>query len=333
LRPRLHTAAVFAAALLLQGTAAQGQLARELGLLPPDPVEARAPVLPTESGFALAQLRNERVLDARITTRFQIKRMFHEKGIRYPAAEIFVRIFKRERALELWVRSEGSDRFELLKTYPICALAGELGPKRRQGDSQVPEGFYSVDFFNPQSDYHLSLHINYPNQHDRSNGAQGLNLGGDIYIHGGCNSDGCLAVTDDGIKELYWIAVEARAVGQQRIPVHIFPARLDDRDMTTLKRAFADRPALTAFWESLQPGYAFFEEHRRLPVVVVDAGGKYRVNGAAVAGPAPLGTPAGGSAADAAAATVAPPARTTAPAPAPAAPGARRPLGTSVGGG
>ena len=152
---------------------------------------------------------------------------FHEKELD-PAAEAFIRIYKRERTLELWVRAEGSDRFELLNNYDICALAGELGPKRQQGDSQVPEGFYAIDFFNPESDYFLSLHVDYPNVRDRSMAQGDLNLGGDIYIHGGCNSDGCLAVTDEGIMELYWMAVEARSAGQQTIPVHIFPARLDD---------------------------------------------------------------------------------------------------------
>jgi hypothetical protein len=107
-------------------------------------------------------------------------------------------------------------------------MAGELGPKRKQGDNQTPEGFYAISYFNPRSDFHLSLHIDYPNRRDRAAGADGVKLGGDIFIHGGCLSEGCLAITDEGIRELYWLAVEARSVGQRRIPVHIFPARLGD---------------------------------------------------------------------------------------------------------
>lgn len=292
-RRHLQRAALIGSTLLA-GTAASGhaQLARELGLLPSDSAAAmlRAAVLPTEAGFALEQLRNERVLDARIATRFNIKRLFHERRLRYPAAEVFLRIFKREHALELWVRPTGSEQFALLKTYAICALAGELGPKTRQGDSQVPEGFYSVDSFNPTSDYHLSLHLNYPNQHDRLTSAA-ADLGGDIFIHGGCNSEGCLALTDDGIKELYWVAVEARAVGQQRIPVHIFPARLETGDLTALQTAFSSRPELGRFWATLKPAYDFFEQNRRLPAVTVSARGDYLVNGAAATHALPLGSP------------------------------------------
>jgi murein L,D-transpeptidase YafK len=277
--------------VLLGGTASptDAQLARELGLLPDSIAAARGPMLPTGSSFALSQMRNQRVLDARIATRFNIKRLFEQRGIRYPAAEMFIRIFKRERTLELWVRADGNPSFELLKNYDICALAGELGPKRQQGDSQVPEGFYAVDSFNPESDYHLSLHVDYPNVRDRTIGG-GSNLGGDIYIHGGCNSDGCLAVTDEGIMELYWLAVEARAAGQQRIPVHIFPARLETEELQRLQRVFADAPELGTFWATLKPGYEFFEESRRLPAIMVDGRGDYVLMGAAANASVPVGS-------------------------------------------
>ncbi|HEX2165826.1 MAG TPA: L,D-transpeptidase family protein [Longimicrobiales bacterium] len=258
----------------------QAQLAREQRPLGEPAAPLGSPALPTETEFALSQMQNQRVLDARIATRFNIKRLFEERGIRYPAAEMFIRIFKRERTLELWVRSDENPSFQLLKKYDICALAGELGPKRQQGDSQVPEGFYAVDFFNPQSDYHLSLHVDYPNVKDRS-AADGINLGGDIYIHGGCNSDGCLAVTDEGIMELYWMAVEARAAGQERIPVHIFPARLEADELQRLQRAFANDPALGTFWSTLKPGYDFFEQNQRIPAIKVDGNGDYVLVGEA----------------------------------------------------
>lgn len=284
--------ACWAALVLLAGMGgrAEAQLARELGLVPDSTAPVpRMALLPTESEFALSQMRNPRVLDARIATRFRIKQLFEERAIRYPAAEMFIRIFKRERTLELWVRPEGEPAFKLLKNYDICALAGGLGPKQRQGDSQVPEGFYAIDFFNPQSDYHLSLHVDYPNVRDRMGGQEGISLGGDIYIHGGCSSDGCLAVTDEGIMELYWIAVEARAVGQQRIPVHIFPARLETEDLQQLQRAFDSEPELGAFWATLKPGYDFFEQNRRLPAVMVDGIGSYVVTGEAANASVPVG--------------------------------------------
>jgi murein L,D-transpeptidase YafK len=274
---------------------AEAQLAREPGPVLGTPAAVLGTpaallgtaVLPTESEFALSQLRNQRVLDARVATRFNLKRHFQERGIRYPAAEMFIRIFKRERTLELWVRPEDGAGFELLKNYDICALAGELGPKREQGDSQVPEGFYAIDFFNPQSDYLLSLHVDYPNVKDRSTGGD-VSLGGDIFIHGGCNSDGCLALTDDGIMELYWMAVEARAAGQERIPVHIFPARLDAAELERLQRVFAEEPELGSFWATLKPGYEFFEQNRRIPAVMVDGAGDYVVVGEAANASVPV---------------------------------------------
>jgi hypothetical protein len=296
------------ALVLVSHATANAQLAREMTSPPRDttPSVVRWPLLPTESGFAVDQMRYDRVLDARIATRFTIKRLFHERGIRYPAAEIFLRIFKRERSLELWVRPEGQERYELLKSYPVCALAGGLGPKRRQGDNQVPEGFYNIDFFNPISDYHLSLHLDYPNRHDRVAGAEASNLGGDIYIHGGCASAGCMALTDEGIKELYWVAVEARAVGQSRIPVHIFPARLEDQDVERLERSFRAQPELLHFWRTLKPAYDFFQTTHRVPAVAVDLAGTYRLGGVADSQPqltpvngtkrkVPLGAPAGPS--------------------------------------
>jgi hypothetical protein len=243
--------------------------------------------------FTLTQLQYERVKEARLQMRYGIKKLFRERGVSYPAVEAYVRIFKRERQLELWVRPSVNDAYTLLRTYDICALSGELGPKRKQGDGQVPEGFYSIDNFNPYSDYHLSLHINYPNRSDALMGKQ-LDPGGNIFIHGGCNSIGCLALTDEGIKELYWIAVETRANGQKKIPVDIFPARLGDTDFANLTKVFSANTSLVAFWRSLKPAYDYFEANHRLPRVRIDNTGRYVVNDVVPpAGPAPLGRPLG----------------------------------------
>jgi murein L,D-transpeptidase YafK len=308
-RQLLTTCTLFILLAAMRPAPGAAQLARELGLLPPDAAVPVLALLPTESSFALEQLRHERVRRARLSARHDLQLQFHARGISYPAAEIFMRVFKRERALELWVRAEGRTEFELLKTYHICAMAGSLGPKRRQGDNQTPEGFYYINFFNPRSDFFLSLHVDYPNARDRAAGLEGISLGGDIYIHGGCSSEGCLAVTDAGIKELYWLSVEARSMGQRRIPVHIFPARLADQDLEILLRAFSEQPDLGRFWQTLKPGYDYFEEHRRPPVMAVNGRGEYVLAGDSVwpdPGPSrpgepvrpaerrPLGTPVGG---------------------------------------
>jgi murein L,D-transpeptidase YafK len=256
-----------------------------IGLLSKESSAERA-VNPLDADFARSQLRHPRVLDARINARYGIKQLYRERGIPYPAAEVFMRVFKRERVLELWVRPAGEDRFALLKEYRICALAGEIGPKRKQGDNQTPEGFYEIDSFNPNSEYLLSLHVNYPNDSDRALGYRDA-LGGAIFIHGGCKTIGCIAVTDDAIEELYWIAVEARAAGQEHIPLHIFPARLTDDEMKLLGGKFGNRKDLLAFWQSLRPGYEYFERTRTLPRIGIDGSGRYRMpaaeNGAASA--------------------------------------------------
>ena len=186
-------------------------------------------------------------------------------------------MFKREQTVELWVSGAGNDTFELLKEYRVCASSGTAGPKRQQGDDQVPEGFYRIERFNPLSNYHLSLGVSYPNQADKILGVKGR-LGGDIFIHGNCVTIGCVPITDEGIKELYVIAVEARSAGQSSIPVHIFPTKLTDKGLKRLQREYVESKLLE-FWMSLKPGYEFFEKNRRLPIVTVDKLGRYEIKG------------------------------------------------------
>jgi murein L,D-transpeptidase YafK len=281
MKPRTHfwSGMAYCALLLLGATThASAQAATALHLVSSEPSgSSRSGFVVTEAAFAREQLQYSRVRKAQLAARPTINRLFEEKNIRHPAAEVFVRVFKRERVLEVWVRPTDQPRFQLLKTYGICALAGRPGPKVRQGDEQVPEGFYYIDLFNPLSEYHLSLRINYPNARDEA-ANEGNRLGGDIFIHGGCKSAGCLAITNGGIEELYWLAVEARSVGQQAIPVHIFPARLGSDELRRMKDVFSDQPQLVDFWKTLQPGYDYFEKNRRVPQMLVDAKGTYRLS-------------------------------------------------------
>jgi murein L,D-transpeptidase YafK len=229
--------------------------------------------------FRNSQLENQRVLAASVETKFELKAEFRRRGIPYPAADIYLRAFKREHELEVWVRPLPGDPFILLKKYAICSISGTAGPKRAQGDEQTPEGFYRIDDFNPWSGYHLSLHINYPNDADVLRLGTKTPLGGDIFIHGGCKTIGCLPITDEAIKELYWLSVEARTRGQD-IPVHIFPARLNEASLAQYRRVFGEEPELLAFWRDLKRGYDYFEEMRQLPRIVVDPLGRYRVDAA-----------------------------------------------------
>jgi murein L,D-transpeptidase YafK len=201
--------------------------------------------------FKDEQRRFTRVRAAMREKEAAIRELFRRTELPYPPREIFIRIFKHERVLELWVRSARENRLERLKEYPICAVSGQLGPKRQQGDGQIPEGFYFINGFNPVSNFHLSLRINYPNESDRILGVRG-HLGGDIFIHGDCVTIGCVPITDDGIKEVYLMAFEARSAGQTRIPVHIFPTRLDERGLRQLQKDFADQPGLSIADRGLQ---------------------------------------------------------------------------------
>ena len=130
-----------------------------------------------------------------------LMKQFEEKKLAWPAKYLYIRSFKYDSQLEVWVRQTLSEPFKLFKTYKVCALAGTLGPKRLAGDYQVPEGFYYINEFNPRSNYHLSLGLNYPNASDKML-SDSLQPGGDIYIHGSCETTGCIPITDTPIEEL-----------------------------------------------------------------------------------------------------------------------------------
>lgn len=140
---------------------------------------------------------------------------------------LFIRAYKQEQELEVWIKKIEGQYWQLLTIYPFSAFSGELGPKRKEGDRQIPEGFYYITHFNPQSKFHLSLRLNYPNEYDLI-WADKEQPGSDIYIHGGEQTVGCIPITDDKIKELYILAWEAQKNGQPKIEVHIFPTRMTE---------------------------------------------------------------------------------------------------------
>ena len=184
-----------------------------------------------------------------------------------PGAAAFLRGFKEERELELWLQTtQGWERF---RNYPVAALSGRLGPKLREGDGQTPEGFYAVkpSRMNANSKYHLAMNIGYPNAWD----IQHQRTGSYIMIHGSNVSIGCLAMTDPVIEELYLIVDAALAAGQPEVPVHLFPAR-----MTNERMKAAESEPDVSFWKELQPVYDAFEATHQPPAVMV-VGGVYRV--------------------------------------------------------
>lgn len=174
-----------------------------------------------------------------------------------PGQAMLIRIFKEESQLEVWRRvADGS--FVLFTTYPVCRWSGVLGPKLQEGDRQAPEGFYAVSpgMLNPKSALYLSFNTGFPNKYDRALGRTGTNL----MVHGGCSSAGCYAMTDDQIKEIYAMARESFAGGNQNFQLQMFPFRMSAENMGR----FADNPNVE-FWTNIKEGYDLFEATRRTP--------------------------------------------------------------------
>lgn len=175
-------------------------------------------------------------------------------GIATEATTLFLRAFKQEQILEVWAKNKKDILFKKLFTYDFCAFSGDLGPKRMEGDLQIPEGVYYINRFNPQSKFHLSLGLNYPNASDIQLGHP-TKVGSDIFIHGGCATVGCIAITDDKIKELYILADLAKRNGQVKIPCHIFPFPLTTENIQQYAKTY---PKQVGFWTSLQVVYQKF---------------------------------------------------------------------------
>lgn len=204
-----------------------------------------------------------------------LKRQFAARNLKWPAKYVYIRSFKYDSELEVWVRNSLTEEFKLFKTYKVCALAGTVGPKRMQGDFQVPEGVYYINEFNPNSAFHLSLGLSYPNASDKIL-SDSLQPGGDIYIHGSCVTTGCIPITNPQIEELYILASYAKSAGQDFIPVHIFPVRFNVlRSKYYLERQVQNDPELQRFEARLKQVFDYFETTKQLPVVGVDARGDY----------------------------------------------------------
>ena len=212
-----------------------------------------------------------------------LKSEFKKKNIAWPPTEMYVRSFKFDRQLEVWVKSKPSDHFVLFKLYKVCTQSGSMGPKRMEGDFQVPEGFYYINEFNPNSNYHLALGLNYPNSSDRilSNATR---PGNNIYIHGNCVSTGCIPITDVPMEEVYTLASIVKSQGEQEfIPVHVFPVRYNDKkSLEYLNNNTSSNSYLKEFAASLKHVYDKFELNKEIPVVLINKTGNYLIGGVTV---------------------------------------------------
>lgn len=217
-----------------------------------------------QSGFKAQQLTFERVRAAYTEKWPDLQKDLKLAGVK-GAFRLYLAAYKNEGKLELWLKFKNDQTYQLFKTYAFCTHSGTLGPKVKEGDLQTPEGCYYINAFNPKSNFHLSLGINYPNNIDllRSGNEK---PGGDIYIHGNCVTVGCIPLTDEKIKEIYVLAVEAKNEGQLQIPVDIFPFRMTKAN---LNKYLVQFPAQKKLWTNLQAKYDHFEQHHTPAEVVL----------------------------------------------------------------
>jgi murein L,D-transpeptidase YafK len=208
------------------------------------------------AGYAVCEKYNDdAVAEARRTLRMRLATKDLREG-----QPVYLRIFKQEAVLELWM--EGDRGWRLFQSYPICRFSGHLGPKLKQGDQQAPEGFYRVasEQLNPNSRHHLSFNLGFPNEYDRANGRTGSFL----MVHGGCSSVGCYAMTDPAVDDIYGLVSAALQNGQRNVDVLAFPFRMTDANMIRYQHS-----RWIDFWRDLKAGYDLFEKGRRIPAVKI----------------------------------------------------------------
>lgn len=206
-----------------------------------------------------------------------IDKTLSEYCISRDSIRIYMRAFKTEKKLELWAKNDCDSVFVKIKEYNICELSGNIGPKRRSRDLQVPEGFYYISDLNPYSKYFLSMEINYPNASDSIRGVKGR-LGNEIFIHGDCLSSGCLAMSDPNIKELFIYCAEAYCRGQEKIEVTIFPSQLNDEKYSQLITKYSKDKDKISLWADLKKGFDLFEHTKVPPTVMFLPDGTHSVN-------------------------------------------------------
>ncbi|MBW6491637.1 MAG: L,D-transpeptidase family protein [Lentimicrobium sp.] len=225
-----------------------------------------------QSDFLTDQKRFERVRTLIKEKQQTIQNNLSVNNLELENFNLLILVYKDSDEFELYAKTNQETIYKKIKSYEICSRSGQLGPKRKQGDYQVPEGFYYIDRFNPTSNFYLSLGINYPNQSDRKK-SKFSNLGGDIYIHGSCVTIGCLPMTNDKIKEIYLYAIHAKNNGQSKIPVYIFPFKMTNQNMNRYKSKYKDNKELIDFWTNLKIGYDKFKsENKELKISFAENG-------------------------------------------------------------
>lgn len=227
--------------------------------------------------FREQQKKFTRVREAYANKEKTVAKTLAEHHISRDSLQIYLRAFKTEKKIEVWARNTCDSVFTLIREFPICEISGEIGPKRRSYDLQVPEGFYRISELNPFSKYYLSMKINYPNASDSIRGVRG-HLGNLIYIHGACESSGCIAIADDKIKELYVYCIEAYNSGQKEINITIYPTQLNDANYARLTKGYSKNKDKMSLWADLKKSYDLFTQTKVPPGVRFLPDGTHEVN-------------------------------------------------------
>ncbi|MFO0616304.1 MAG: hypothetical protein U0414_27175 [Polyangiaceae bacterium] len=247
---------------------------------PPSALVAKDPPPPADPGpffphtdwwgdEAEAGVARDRGAKSRRTEK--VTKLFADAGVKFPAAEILFRVFKKEWKLEVWANDEKGTALKPIATYGICMISGILGPKHHEGDLQVPEGFYTLNYITTATNYHLAMYVNYPNPWDKRQSP--VSPGSDILVHGSCASIGCVSMGDETIEEL-WTMASPLYAKNGKIQMHVFPAR----DMKAVE-ADPEMAANVSFWKMIEPTLAKFDKDHLLPTVSFNPQGKYVVDG------------------------------------------------------
>ena len=231
----------------------------------------------SQTSFFDTQRAFPKVANAIKTKEDTLKKQFEKANLQWPPKQVYLRSFKYDSQLEVWVRNNSKEVFKLFKTYKVCALSGAMGPKRIEGDYQVPEGFYCINEFRPNSTYHLALGINYPNASDLLL-SDSIKPGNEIYIHGNCITVGCIPLQNDPIEELYLLTSQAKNSGEDFIPIHIFPIKFNNvKSAEYLNKASKEDKDYQLFIRQLQEVYDYFELHKKLPLISINKKGEYGI--------------------------------------------------------
>jgi murein L,D-transpeptidase YafK len=238
-------------------------------------------ILISEGISKISNFESEQKLFPRVSQAYSNKEQtvintLRENKISENEFQLAILAFKAENRLEIWAGNTNL-KMQKIKEIEICAKSGRPGPKRKEGDGQVPEGFYFIQRFNPTSSFHLALEVSYPNASDRILG-RGNNLGGEIMIHGECVTIGCLPMTNEGIEEIYIYAVKAKQNGQKKIPVYIFPFEPGSGANSVTTKRYNDRTDVLTFWKNIEEGYKIFRKIGKPLSYSVNSKGRYVFN-------------------------------------------------------